>query len=91
MEMAFVLINSETGSEDEVLKALEEIPEVREAHQLYGVYGIIIKVEAETMQELKEIVTQRIRPLDKVHATLTMICHDPGGAVDEDGLRNRPV
>ena len=76
--MAFVLITSDPGSEDEVLKALEEIPEVREAYQLHGVYGIIIKVEAETVPELKEIVTQRIRPLDKVHMTLTMICHDPG-------------
>ena len=76
--MAFVLISSETGSEGEVLEALKEIPEVREAHQVHGVYGIIIQVEAETMPELKEIIIQRIRPLDKVHATLTMICHDPG-------------
>ena len=81
MRRAFVLITSETGSEDEVLIALEEIPEVREAHQVHGVYGIIIQVEAETMQELKEIVTQGIRPLDKVRATLTMICLDPRGCV----------
>jgi len=75
---AFVLITSETGAEDEVLKALEEIHEVREIHQIHGVYDIIAQVEAETMPELKEIVTQRIRLLDKVHTTLTMICLDPG-------------
>jgi len=74
---AFVLITSEPGAEDEALEALEEIPEVREAYKLHGVYDIIIQVEAETLPELKEIVTQRIKPLDQVRATLTIICLDP--------------
>ena len=74
---AFVLITTELGAEAEVLKALEEIPEVRGAYRLHGVYDIIVQVEAETMPELKEVVTQRIRPLDKVRATLPLICLDP--------------
>lgn len=78
MSRAFVMINSETGAEGEVLKALEEIPEVRKAYQLHGIYDIIIQVEAETMLELKEVVTKRIRPLHKVRCTQTLICLDPG-------------
>jgi DNA-binding Lrp family transcriptional regulator len=70
---AFVLINAEIGSEDEVLKQLKSVSNVKEAYVVYGVYDIVAKVEAETMDKLKEIVTWKIRRLDKVRSTLTMI------------------
>ena len=73
MAKAFVLINAEIGAEDEVLKELNEIAEVKEAHVVYGVYDIITRIEADTMDELKDIVTSKIRGLDKVRSTLTMI------------------
>jgi DNA-binding Lrp family transcriptional regulator len=73
MPLAFVLINSEIGAEDEVLKELRKIENVKEAYVVYGVYDIVAKVEAETMDKLKEVVTWKIRRLDKVRSTLTMI------------------
>jgi len=74
LSMAYVMINSETGYEAEVLKELKKIPGVLAAYQLYGVYDIIIKVEAENMIELKEIVSLRVRGLEKVRTSLTLIC-----------------
>lgn len=73
MAKAFVLINVEIGGEDEVLKDLKPITEVKEAHLVYGVYDIIAIVETPTMQELKDAISQKIRRIDKVHSTLTMI------------------
>jgi len=73
MPKAFVLINTEIGSEADVLKDLRKIEGVEEAYSVYGVYDIIAKVSAESMDKLKEIVTWRIRRLDKVRSTLTMI------------------
>ncbi|MBC8224982.1 Lrp/AsnC ligand binding domain-containing protein [Candidatus Bathyarchaeota archaeon] len=73
MATAFVLINAEIGAEAEVLSNLRPIPEVREAHLVYGVYDIIAIVETTTMQELKDAIGFKIRRLDKVHSTLTMI------------------
>lgn len=70
---AFVLINAEIGAESDVLRELKGIPEVKEAHMVYGVYDIIARVETETMQELKEVISWKIRRLDKVRSTLTMI------------------
>ncbi len=70
---AFVLINAEIGAEAEVLKGLKGIKEVKEAHMVYGVYDIIARIETETMQELKDIISWKIRRLDKVRSTLTMI------------------
>jgi DNA-binding Lrp family transcriptional regulator len=73
MPIAFVLINTEIGSESEVLEALKKIDAVEEAYMVYGVYDVVAKVKDDTMDKLKEIVTRHIRRLDKVRSTLTMI------------------
>ena len=73
MSKAFVLINAEMGAEDEVLKAVSQIPEVKEAHLVYGVYDIITLVEAATMQDLKDVISWKIRRLGKVRSTITMV------------------
>ena len=44
MPIAFVLINSEAGTEKEILKELKSIKEVKEAYVVYGTYDVIAKV-----------------------------------------------
>jgi DNA-binding Lrp family transcriptional regulator len=73
MPRAFVLINVESGSEDDVLQELKKIEGVVESYFSYGVYDIITKIKADTMDKLKEMVTRRIRTLSKVRSTLTLI------------------
>jgi DNA-binding Lrp family transcriptional regulator len=73
MPKAFVLINVESGFEDNVLKELKTIPGVEEAYFSYGVYDIITKVKAATMEQLKDMVTKHVRTLPKVRSTLTLI------------------
>ncbi|MEM2006417.1 MAG: Lrp/AsnC ligand binding domain-containing protein [Sulfolobales archaeon] len=70
---AIVLLNTDIGSEDEVLEQLSRIDGVIEASVVYGVYDVVVKVRAKTIEELKEIITNRIRKLSKVKSTLTMI------------------
>ena len=76
MPKAFVLVNVESGFEDEILRELRGIDGVQEAYFSYGVYDIISKIKAETMEKLKEMVTKRIRSLPKVRSTLTLIMMD---------------
>jgi len=78
MPMAYVLINAEIGSEEALAKELLKVEGVIEASIVYGVYDIVAKVEADTMEELKQTVTWKIRRLGKVRSTLTMICVEPG-------------
>ena len=70
MPLAIVLINVEIGSMEQVQNELDKIPNVKEAYLVYGVYDIITKVEAESMTKLKEIVTWKIRKLDKVRSII---------------------
>ena len=70
---AFVFINVEPGSETEVLERLREVPEVKEAYFVYGVYDIVAKVETDSMDRLKEVITWKVRGLDKVRSTLTTV------------------
>ena len=73
MPVSFVLINTETDAIEKVLEALKDIKGVKEAYSVYGVYDIIAKVEAESMDKLKDIVSYRIRRLEGVGSTQTMI------------------
>lgn len=73
MPMAFVLINTEMGSETEVLNVLHKIGNIKEAYVVYGIYDIIARVEADTMDQIKDIITWKIRQLNKVRSTLTMM------------------
>jgi DNA-binding Lrp family transcriptional regulator len=68
-----VLVNADLGAEEDLLKKLREIPNVREVYVVYGVYDIVARVEADTMEKVKETITWHIRRLDKVRSTLTMI------------------
>jgi DNA-binding Lrp family transcriptional regulator len=73
MPLAIVLINAEVGSEDELLRELRKLNNVSEAHAVYGVYDILAKVEAETMKELKEVITSKVRKLKNLRSSLTMM------------------
>ncbi len=73
MPEAYVLVNTEVGSEDDVLEKLRKLGSVKEAHCVYGTYDIVAKVEADSMDKLKEITTWKVRKLDEVRDTLTMI------------------
>jgi len=73
MPMAFVLINAEIGSEEEVLRELKKVEGVVEAYVVYGVYDVVAKIRADTMDKLKDVVTWHVRRLNKVRSTLTMI------------------
>jgi len=73
MPLSYVLMNVQTGSEEKVLSEVRKVPNVKECHRVYGVYDLIAKVEADSMDGLKEIVTWKIRRLDGVSSTLTAI------------------
>jgi DNA-binding Lrp family transcriptional regulator len=73
MPQAFVLMNAELGSEDSIVNELKKIEGVKEVYQVYGVYDIVAQVESNTMEKVKETITWKLRKLNGVKSTLTMI------------------
>ena len=73
MPRAFILVNVEPGAEEQELHQLKSIQGVEESYVTYGVYDLMVRVKANTMEELKDIVTHKIRTSKQVHSTLTLI------------------
>ena len=73
MSMAFILITADLAHEKDVVQELRRIEGVSEAHLAYGAYDIMVKVQAATQAKVKDIVFSRIRTLDDVRSTLTLV------------------
>lgn len=73
MAIAFVLLNSELGQGSDIETSLKDVLEVKEVYGVYGVYDFIVKLEAETMSDLKDIITDKIRRIQNVRSSLTLI------------------
>lgn len=70
---AYVLINVKTGSERDMYQRIKEIKNVIDINELYGEWDIIVKVEIENVEQLDELITEKIRNNPGIKATMTMI------------------
>ena len=73
MAQAYVLINCELGSEESVISQLKAIEGVKEVHGTFGAYDIIAKIESEKVETLRETITWKIRKIDNIRSTLTLM------------------
>ena len=73
MAKAYVLINCDLGSEDKIISDLRKLEHIKDVVGTFGAYDIVAKIEAETSEQLRETVTWKIRKMDKVRSTLTLM------------------
>ena len=73
MAEAYILINCEIGSEEEVITALKNIHSIKEVHGTFGAYDILAKIESAQVEDLRETITWKIRKIDKIRSTLTLM------------------
>ena len=73
MATAYVLINCELGSEEAIISQLKAITGVKEVHGTFGAYDILAKIESPTVEALREIITWKIRKIEKIRSTLTLM------------------
>jgi len=67
---AYVLINTMGGKAKKILEAIKEIDGVKKANGVYGSYDIVTLLEGE---KLADIVIDKIRKIDGVVKTNTLI------------------
>jgi len=73
MAIAYVIINCDLGYEEQVIKELKHISDVKEIHGTFGAYDMVAKVESDQITTLRETITSKIRKIDRIRSTLTLM------------------
>ena len=80
MPTAYVLLNSDLGSDESIINEVKEILTsediTSEVQGVYGVYDIVLKLSSGDAEKLHAIITNKIRKISKVQSTLTMMVID---------------
>ncbi|MBA4718839.1 MAG: Lrp/AsnC ligand binding domain-containing protein [Nitrosopumilus sp.] len=72
MDKAYMLISCEIGEEQLLYSKLKEIPEVKSCLITYGSYDIIAEFVTDTPSQMNEIITSKIRKMQKIRSTITL-------------------
>ncbi|MBD3172384.1 Lrp/AsnC family transcriptional regulator [Candidatus Bathyarchaeota archaeon] len=72
---AFVLIDTELGQEEQVVKLLKKIDEAVKVYIVYGIHDVIAVLEAESQDMLKDIIFNKIRVVEQVKKTNTLVTY----------------
>ena len=78
MSTAYVLLNSDLGSDESIINEVKQILAdeggiTYEVRGVYGVYDIVLKISSGDAGKLRAVITNRVRKISKVQSTLTMM------------------
>ena len=73
MQSAYILFTVEPGNVSSVIKELRDLQEIKESYYLYGTYDIICKIEDLTIENLKDVISKKIRRIYGVNTTITLM------------------
>tara|TARA_B100000902_G_scaffold3881_1_gene4993 strand:- start:22994 stop:23227 length:234 start_codon:yes stop_codon:yes gene_type:complete len=74
MSVGYILVNVEPGAELEVLNSASKLPFVIDANLLFGDHDLILKIQAENMRDIAQLVVKSIRSMSGVTNTKTLAC-----------------
>ena len=72
MSQAFVLINCELGSEEKIIEEVKKVSDVKNVQGTFGAYDIIVEISSESVEQIGETITWKIRKIEKIRSTLTL-------------------
>jgi len=72
MNHAFVLINCDPGSEKSLIEELKQLNDVREVHATLGEFDMIVEIESEKPEKLKNTISDYIRKLEHIKSIITL-------------------
>jgi DNA-binding Lrp family transcriptional regulator len=73
MNKAYVMVNCELGSEVQVLEDLKNIECVKTVQGVFGVYDILVNLECERHEDLRQNIIGTIRNIKNVRSTMTLM------------------
>jgi DNA-binding Lrp family transcriptional regulator len=72
VEKAYILISCEIGTEQELASKLEQIDEIKQVTITYGNYDIVVEAETDSAAKMDQVITSKIRKLEKIRSTVTL-------------------
>ena len=69
-----MLINCELGAEGAIVEDVKLIDCVKEVMGVFGNYDVIVKLESQNIDGISETIAKKIRKLDRVNVTTTLMC-----------------
>jgi DNA-binding Lrp family transcriptional regulator len=72
MQSAYILISCNPEDSDQIISTVMNISGLVEAKLVEGPYDIIVKIEADSSEKLKEIISIQLRRINKIKHTLTL-------------------
>ncbi len=76
MTDAYVMLNCELGAETGIIEQLLEIEQVVDVFETIGTHDMMVKLQAENFEKIREIVSWNIQKLKNIRATSTLIKKD---------------
>ncbi|WP_428326777.1 Lrp/AsnC ligand binding domain-containing protein [Nitrosopumilus sp.] len=76
MTDAYVMLNCELGAEAEIIEKLKELEQVVDVFETIGTHDMLVKLQAENFEKIREIVSWNLQKLPKVRSTATLIKKD---------------
>ena len=73
MTTAYVMLNCDLGAEEDILETIRGIENVMYVSETMGAHDMLIKIEAENFEKVREIVSWNIKSLPKVRSTVTLV------------------
>ena len=71
MVQAYILIQTEVGRAAAVARQIAGLPGITAAEDVTGPYDVIVRAEAETVDDLGKLVVARIQSVEGITRTLT--------------------
>ena len=78
MITCYILINVESGKEETVFKELYSMKDVEGLQEVFGQYDMIVKTSASDINTLRSFVIKKIRGVDGVVNSTTLITSEGG-------------
>ncbi len=72
MEQAYILLSCEIGTETDLAEKLTKIDEIKNVLITYGAYDIVLEVSTQDEKTMNELITNKIRKLEKIRSTITL-------------------
>lgn len=64
--LAFLGININEGSADEVIATLSQFDEILELHEMYSQFDLLLKIRTKSLQEMRDIIANRIGRIPQI-------------------------